>query len=89
MAQTHGIGKRRVQEVVDLVGLTDVARKRAGGFSLGMGQRLGIAAAMLGDPQTLILTSPPMAWIPRGSAGSLTCSKALRGKAARSFCPRT
>src|SRR5664279_2544605 len=46
MAQTHGIGRKRVQEVIELVGLSDVARKRAGGFSLGMGQRLGIAAAM-------------------------------------------
>ncbi|MGH2894343.1 MAG: ABC transporter ATP-binding protein, partial [Solirubrobacteraceae bacterium] len=55
MAQTHGIGRARVDEVIELVGLSEVARKRAGGFSLGMGQRLGIAAAMLGDPATLIL----------------------------------
>src|SRR3982750_4299162 len=52
LAQTHGIPKRRVEEVVDLVGLREVAKKRAGQFSLGMGQRLGIAAALLGDPQT-------------------------------------
>ncbi len=58
LAQTHGIGKARVNEVIDLVGLTDVAGKRAGGFSLGMGQRLGIAAALLGDPATLILDEP-------------------------------
>jgi len=58
LAQTHGIGRARVNEVIDLVGLTDVAGKRAGGFSLGMGQRLGIAAALLGDPATLILDEP-------------------------------
>lgn len=58
MAATTGIGRRRVDEVVDLVGLHDVAGQRAGGFSLGMGQRLGLASALLGDPQTLILDEP-------------------------------
>jgi len=58
LARTHGISTARVQQVIDLVGLTDVARKRAGAFSLGMGQRLGIAAALLGDPGTLILDEP-------------------------------
>lgn len=58
LAETHGIGRGRVNDVIDLVGLTEVAGKRAGSFSLGMGQRLGIAAALLGDPATLILDEP-------------------------------
>ena len=58
MAATTGIGRSRVEEVVDMVGLREVADKRAGGFSLGMGQRLGIASALLGDPKTLILDEP-------------------------------
>jgi ABC-2 type transport system ATP-binding protein len=58
LAVTHGIPARRVDEVLDLVGLTDVARQRAGSFSLGMGQRLGIAAALLGDPAVVVLDEP-------------------------------
>ena len=58
LAQTQGLPRQRVDEVLDLVGLRDVARKRAGSFSLGMGQRLGIAVALLGDPQVLILDEP-------------------------------
>jgi ABC-2 type transport system ATP-binding protein len=66
MAATTGIGRRRVDEVIDLVGLRDVANDRAGRFSLGMGQRLGIASALLGDPRTLILDEPVNGLDPEG-----------------------
>ena len=66
LAHTHRISPKRVDEVIGLVGLTDVARKRAGGFSLGMGQRLGIASAMLADPETLVLDEPVNGLDPEG-----------------------
>jgi ABC-2 type transport system ATP-binding protein len=66
LAQSQGLPSSRVDEVLGLVGLRDVAGKRAGGFSLGMGQRLGIAAALLGDPQVLMLDEPVNGLDPEG-----------------------
>jgi len=66
LAQTNGIPRSRVAELIEFVGLDGVARKRVGGFSLGMGQRLGIAAALLGDPATLLLDEPVNGLDPEG-----------------------
>src|SRR5271163_3263220 len=66
LAQTNGIGRARVDEMIDLVGLHDVAASRVGGFSLGMGQRLGIAQALLGDPHTVMLDEPVNGLDPEG-----------------------
>jgi ABC-2 type transport system ATP-binding protein len=66
LAQTQGLPPSRVDEMLDLVGLQAVAKKRAGGFSLGMGQRLGVAAALLGDPQVLLLDEPVNGLDPEG-----------------------
>jgi len=66
LAQTQGLPARRVDEVLALVGLQDVADKRAGGFSLGMSQRLGVAVAMLGDPEVLLLDEPVNGLDPEG-----------------------
>jgi ABC-2 type transport system ATP-binding protein len=77
MAQTHKIGRARVNEVIEMVGLSEVARKRVGGFSLGMGQRLGIASALLGDPATVILDEPANGLDPEGILWIRTLLKRL------------
>jgi ABC-2 type transport system ATP-binding protein len=89
MAATTGVSRRRVDEVIDLVGLHEVAKKRAGGFSLGMGQRLGIAFALLADPQTLLLDEPVNGLDPDGVLWIRNLLKGLAAKAAPSSSPRT
>ena len=66
LADSNGIDRRRVDEVLDVVGLTGVADRRSGGLSLGMGQRLGIATALLGDPDILLLDEPVNGLDPEG-----------------------
>jgi len=66
LADSNRISRRRVDEVLEIVGLTDIAHRRSGGFSLGMGQRLGIASALLGDPGTLLLDEPVNGLDPEG-----------------------
>lgn len=77
LAKTNGIGRARVDEVINIVGLVGVAGKRVGGFSLGMGQRLGVAAALLGDPQVVVLDEPVNGLDPEGVLWIRTMLKSL------------
>ncbi|HEU5391223.1 MAG TPA: ABC transporter ATP-binding protein [Streptosporangiaceae bacterium] len=77
LADSNGISRSRVGEVLDLVGLATAARRRAGGFSLGMAQRLGIAAALLGDPPVLMLDEPVNGLDPEGVVWIRTLLRAL------------
>jgi ABC-2 type transport system ATP-binding protein len=77
LAESNRIGRRRVDEVLELVGLSEVANRRAGKFSLGMGQRLGIAAAMLGDPEVLLFDEPVNGLDPDGIRWVRTFLKSL------------
>ena len=77
LAQSNNLPRRRVDEVLGLVGLTGVARKRSKGFSLGMGQRLGIAGALLGDPQILMFDEPVNGLDPEGILWIRNLMKAL------------
>src|ERR1700736_580165 len=77
LAQTNGISRRRVDDVIDMVGLREVAGRRVGGFSLGMGQRLGVASALLGDPKVVVLDEPVNGLDPEGVLWIRNLLKAL------------
>ena len=80
LAQSNGIPRKRVNEVLGIVGLDSVARRRAGSYSLGMGQRLGIAAALLGDPGVLMFDEPVNGLDPEGIVWVRTLMRALAGE---------
>jgi ABC-2 type transport system ATP-binding protein len=80
LAESNGIPRTRVDEVIGLVGLESVARRRVGTFSLGMGQRLGVAAALLGDPKTLVLDEPSNGLDPEGIRWMRNLLRSLAGE---------
>jgi ABC-2 type transport system ATP-binding protein len=80
LAQSNGIGRSRVDKVLEIVGLTSVAKKRVGTFSLGMGQRLGIGAALLGDPGVLIFDEPVNGLDPEGIVWIRNLMRSLAGE---------
>jgi ABC-2 type transport system ATP-binding protein len=80
LAQSNGIPRKRVETVLGIVGLESVARRRAGSYSLGMGQRLGIAAALLGDPGILMFDEPVNGLDPEGIVWVRTLMRALAGE---------
>jgi ABC-2 type transport system ATP-binding protein len=85
LAQTAGLGKARVDEVIEQVGLTGVKHRRVGGFSLGMGQRLGIAVALLGQPRTIMLDEPVNGLDPEGVRWVRTLLRSLAGQGCTVF----
>ncbi|GAA3353966.1 hypothetical protein GCM10020366_09130 [Saccharopolyspora gregorii] len=89
LARSNRIPVSRVDEVLDMVGLGEVAGKRAGGFSLGMSQRLGIAAALLGDPKILLFDEPVNGLDPKASTGSAASCAGSPTRAAPCSSPAT
>ncbi len=85
LAQTAGLGRARVDEVIEQVGLARVARRRVGGFSLGMGQRLGIAVALLGQPRTIMLDEPVNGLDPEGVRWVRTLLRSLAAQGCTVF----
>ncbi len=89
LARSQGLDATRADEVIGEAGLEGVARRKAGGFSLGMRQRLGIVAALLGDPPVLILDEPLNGKDPEGSCGCAASCGRWPSRAARSWSPAT
>ena len=89
LAASNAILRARVDEVLGMAGLESAARRRAGSFSLGMAQRLGIAAALLGDPGVCCWTSRLTAWTRRGFGGSAACCAHWPPRAGRCWSPAT
>ena len=89
LAQSNGLPARRVSDVLELTGMSSVAGNRIKGFSLGMSQRIGIAAAMLGDPEIVMFDERSTDWIRRASCGSVRSCGTWRPADERSSCPAT